>query len=249
MKDQIKTLNKQISIFSTQKSGENQKSRFIFFVQRFFCIFAIIFMIFSAFSCTTEITLTLKPDDSVDIKFEGGAGEAFTKMILSASGKTSENELSEQSGTEGTYSAIDKNAVTFELAKAGFENVIVDSQKNGVRISMTDRKRTSYIFTSGIIKLSENKDSLKTQITRKSLEDFYNSADEQTRMILDLFLSPVFNDEQMSDSEYLEMLASFYGEGAANEVQDSFVKINLVDKKGRKTEQRISLVQLLCGSF
>ena len=36
-------------------------------------------------SCTTEVTLTVKADDSVDIRFEGGAGEAFTKMISSAS--------------------------------------------------------------------------------------------------------------------------------------------------------------------
>lgn len=199
---------------------------------------ALTFLSLSLFvSCTTEITLTLKADDSVDIQFEGGAGAAFTKMILSASGTE----------TPG----IDTQAVSYELAKAGFENVKAKAQNSNVSISMSDKKHSSYIFTSGIVKLSDDKkhESLKTQITRKSLEDFYNSADEQTRMILDLFLSPVFNNDYMSEDEYLEMLASFYGEPAAKEVQDSFVKIILIGKNGKKEEQNLPLVQLLCGSF
>lgn len=199
---------------------------------------ALTFLSLSLFvSCTTEITLTLKADDSVDIQFEGGAGAAFTKMILSASGTE----------TPG----IDTQAVSYELAKAGFENVKAKAQNSNVSISMSDKKHSSYIFTSGIVKLSDDKkhESLKTQITRKSLEDFYNSADEQTRMILDLFLSPVFNNDYMSEEEYLEMLASFYGEPAAKEVQDSFVKIILIGKNGKKEEQNLPLVQLLCGSF
>ena len=199
---------------------------------------ALTFLSLSLFvSCTTEITLTLKADDSVDIQFEGGAGAAFTKMILSASGTE----------TPG----IDTQAVSYELAKAGFENVKAKAQNSNVSISMSDKKHSSYIFTSGLVKFSDDKkhESLKTQITRKSLEDFYNSADEQTRMILDLFLSPVFNNDYMSEEEYLEMLASFYGEPAAKEVQDSFVKIILVGKNGKKEEQNLPLVQLLCGSF
>lgn len=199
---------------------------------------ALTFLSLSLFvSCTTEITLTLKADDSVDIQFEGGAGAAFTKMILSASGTE----------TPG----IDTQAVSYELAKAGFENVKAKAQNSNVSISMSDKKHSSYIFTSGLVKLSDDKkhESLKTQITRKSLEDFYNSADEQTRMILDLFLSPVFNNDYMSEEEYLEMLASFYGEPAAKEVQDSFVKIILIGKNGKKEEQSLPFVQLLCGSF
>ena len=199
---------------------------------------ALTFLSLSLFvSCTTEITLTLKADDSVDIQFEGGAGAAFTKMILSASGTE----------TPG----IDTQAVSYELAKAGFENVKAKAQNSNVSISMSDKKHSSYIFTSGLVKFSDDKkhESLKTQITRKSLEDFYNSADEQTRMILDLFLSPVFNNDYMSEDEYLEMLASFYGEPAAKEVQDSFVKIILIGKNGKKEEQNLPLVQLLCGSF
>ena len=189
----------------------------------------LLLIFFSLFiSCTTEITLTLQKDDSVDIRFEGGAGEAFTKMTGSESG------------------LIDAKAVSYELAKAGFENVKVSQSGGGVvLISMSDRKQTSYVFTSGIAKTEKGR--IKAAITRKSLEDFYASADEQTRMILDLFLAPVFNGEEMSESEYVEMVASFYGEKAANEVNESIVKINLISKDGTKETMKIPLTQLLCS--
>ena len=196
----------------------------------------IILLTFLAVSCTTEVTLTVNSDDSVDIRFEGGAGEAFTKMISSASGVNSSSDL------------IDVNTVSYELAKAGFSNVKVEQKKDGVvLINMCDKKQASYIFSSGIIKSEKGK--LDAAVKRKSLEDFYNSADEQTRMTLDLFLAPVFNNEIMSEEEYLEMLGSFYGEGAANEVSQSVVKINLISKDGSVQTLRYPLAQLLCGNL
>jgi hypothetical protein len=183
-------------------------------------------------SCTTEVTLTVKPDDSVDIRFEGGAGNAFTKMIAGGS----------------TDAIIDTDTVTYELARAGFSNVKAEQKGGGaVLISMSDLKQSSYVFSSGIAKVEKGR--LSAAITRKSLEDFYKSADEQTRMTLDLFLAPVFNDEIMSEEEYLEMLGSFYGEAAAKEVSESVVKISLISLDGTKETLRFPLVQLLCGNF
>ena len=190
-------------------------------------------------SCTTEVTLSVQKDDSVEIHFEGGAGEAFTKMISSAAGVGMNSDGS---------NVVDTEAVSYELAKAGFSNVKVEQKAGGlVLINMSDKKSSSYIFTSGIIKSEKGK--LSAAITRKSLEDFYNSADEQTRMTLDLFLAPVFNNETMSEAEYLEMLGSFYGNGAADEVSKSVVKINLISKDGSKQTLKYPLSKILCGNL
>ena len=191
------------------------------------------FLLLSVFtSCTTEVTLTLQKDDSVDIRFEGGAGKAFTKMISSAAGAGD--------------ALIDANEVSYELAKAGFSNVKVNQNKNGaVAISMSDKKQSSYLFTSKIVMAEKGK--LSAAITRKSLEDFYAASDEQTRMILDLFLAPVFNNEEMLEEEYLEMVGAFYGQEASKEVSESIVKINLISKDGTKETLNLPLSQLLCG--
>ena len=201
-------------------------------------LFLILFFSFFMISCTTEVTLTVQKDDSVLVDFSAGAGEAFTKMIGSAAGLGNAGQAD--------ASVIDADAVSYELARAGFDNVKIQQKKGGaVQISMSDKKQTSYIFSSGIIK--NNKGKLSAMVSRKSLEDLYVSADEQTRMILDLFLAPVFNDEEMSESEYLEMVASFYGKNAAREIEESIVKINLISKDGSRETMRYPLSQLLCG--
>lgn len=198
-------------------------------------LFLLLITLLFFISCTTEVTLTLKADDSLAIRFEGGAGEAFTKMISSASGLAGD-------------SLVDPDSVSFELAKAGFADVKVEEKAGAaVTISMSDKTKSSYIFSSGILKAEKGK--LKAAITRKSLEDFYNNADEQTRMTLDLFLAPVFNNENMSEEEYLEMLGSFYGEAAAKEVSQSLVKINLISKDGSKETLTYPLTQVFCGNF
>ena len=209
------------------------------FRNKFGMTIKLVFISLFLVSCTTEVTLSVQKDDSVDIHFEGGAGEAFTKMISSATGV----------GMNADGAAlVDTEAVSYELAKAGFSSVKVEQKTGGlVLIDMSDKKCSSYIFSSGIIKSEKGK--LSAGITRKSLEDFYNSADEQTRMTLDLFLAPVFNNETMSEEEYLEMLGSFYGDGAADEVSKSIVKINLVSKDGSKQTLKYPLSHLLCGNL
>ena len=196
-------------------------------------------------SCQAEVTLTVQSDDSVAIVFEGGAGEAFTRMISSAAGMNGAAAAESQGSSDFL---IDEASVSYELAKAGFSDVKVLQKKGGaVRISMTDKVQSSYLFTSKIVNAEKGK--LSASLSRKSLEDFYASADEQTRMILDLFLAPVFNDEEMTEAEYLEMVGAFYGEAAAKEVSESLVKINLISKDGSKESLVYPLSQLFCGNF
>jgi hypothetical protein len=196
-------------------------------------------------SCQAEVTLTVQKDDSVAITFEGASGPAFTRMISSAAGVN--GAAAADSQDSGDF-LIDEESVSYELAKAGFSDVKVLQKKGGaVRISMTDKAQSSYLFTSKIVKAEKGK--LSASLSRKSLEDFYASADEQTRMILDLFLAPVFNDEEMTEAEYLEMVGAFYGESAEKEVGKSIAIINLISKDGSKETLVYPLSQIFCGLF
>ena len=77
-------------------------------------------------SCQTEVTLTLQKDDSLDIRFEGGAGQAFSRMISAAAGLGSNSN----SNSNGDM-LIDTDSVGYELAKSGFSNVKVNQKKGG----------------------------------------------------------------------------------------------------------------------
>lgn len=180
-------------------------------------------------SCTTEISLKLNKDNSVSIMLSAGAGEAFTKMLMN---------------TTGDNGAIDEKQVTYELAKAGFTDVVVKvSGKSDVKISMTDKNCSSYLFKSGMLEAKNGK--LFLEITRQTLKDFYDSADEQTLNVLDLFLAPVFNDEEMTEKEYLEMVGTFYGESASKEIGGSMVVINIEDSFGDKSNFVLPLSKIL----
>lgn len=180
-------------------------------------------------SCTTEISLKLNKDNSVSIMLSAGAGEAFTKMLMN---------------TTGDNGAIDEKQVTYELAKAGFTDVVVKvSGKSDVKISMTDKNCSSYLFKSGMLEAKNGK--LFLEITRQTLKDFYDSADEQTLNVLDLFLAPVFNDEEMIEKEYLEMVGTFYGESASKEIGGSMVVINIEDSFGDKSNFVLPLSKIL----
>ena len=60
-----------------------------------------------------------------------------------------------------------------------------------------------------------------------------------------MILSPLFNDEVMSEEEYIELLASFYGEEIAQEIKDSNFRITLKNADGTKRLYSLGIAQLL----
>ncbi len=182
-------------------------------------------------SCSVNVTVQANKNGSVDVKFAAGAGEAFSKMIESASGQTSDEY-------------IDKNQILYELAKGGFSNVNIPSATaSNFEVNLTDSEKKSYLFTTGIF--SEEKGDLKVSLTGEKLKKFYDSADEQTKMVLDILLVPVFNDEEMSESEYLEMIGTVYGADVQKELQNSVVNLSLINVDGKKINKKIPMAEIL----
>ena len=64
-------------------------------------------------------------------------------------------------------------------------------------------------------------------------------------MVLDLLVAPVFSGDDSSQNEYLELIESFYGEGAAKEIKTSIVDITIINADGTKTTKKLPLVDLV----
>lgn len=202
-------------------------------------IFACAVVILSFASCTSEITLELKKDGSVNVEYSGTAEKALAALLNSASGMTG-------SDTENSQSSVifDTKEIEYEMGTNGFSNVKAAS-KNGpdLTVSMTDKNGKSALFTSGVVSIKNGK--LNATLSPKNLVKFYNSADSQTVMFLDMLLSPVFNEEQMTEEEYLEVLASFYGEDIAEEIKNSKFRITLKNPDGTVEVRNIAFTKLL----
>ena len=188
-------------------------------------------------SCTSEISLELKKDGSVDVQFSGVAGTAFATMINSVSG------MSGNGSATGTV-IFDTKEIEYEMSSNGFSQVKAVSKKGAdLTVTMTDKNGKSALFTSGVVSVKDGK--LNASLSPQSLVKFYKAADSQTVMFLDMLLAPIFNDEVMTQEEYLEVLASFYGDEIADEMKNSNFRITLKNPDGTKTVQNIGFTKLL----
>ena len=168
-------------------------------------VFALIAGIFMT-SCTTDITLELNKDGSVSAEFKGAAGEGFAKLIKAATGAKDGQVI------------FDTNNIEYELSKSGLSDVKAVS-KTGVdlKVSMTDKSKKSVFFNSDLIRIENNK--LKLKLSPSTLKKYYDESDEQIKMYLDMLLSPVFMDEVISESEYLDFVGSIYGKEVSKELR------------------------------
>ena len=202
-------------------------------------IFAVAALLVLCAGCTSEITLELKKDGSVDVEFLGSAGNAFAALIQSASGMT----LSDATSSSASVT-FDTKEIEYEMGSNGFSKVKAVSKKGtDLTVSMTDKNKKSAMFSSGIVSVENGK--LNAQLSPQTLVKFYNSADSQTVQFLDMLLSPIFNDEQMSQEEYLEVIEAFYGEDIAEEMKASKFRITLKNPDGSQTVQTVPFVKLL----
>ena len=202
-------------------------------------IFASVALILLCVSCTSEITLELKKDDSVDVQFNGVAGTAFATMINSVSGMSGNGN-----GSSASSVIFDTKEIEYEMGSNGFSQVKASSKKGSdLTVTMTDKNGKSALFTSGVVSVKDGK--LNASLSPQSLVKFYKAADSQTVMFLDMLLAPIFNDEVMTQEEYLEVLASFYGEEIAEEMKNSSFRITLKNPDGTKTVQNIGFTKLL----
>ncbi len=186
-------------------------------------------------ACTSEITLELKKDGSVDLEFSGAAGNAFATLMNAANGMAASSDSV----------IFDTNEIEYEMASNGFTNVKAQSKSGkDLTVSMTDKNGKSALFSSGVALVKDGK--LTAVLSPQSLVKFYEAADSQTLMFLDMLLAPVFNDEKMSEEEYLEVLASFYGQEIADEMKNCKFRITLKNPDGTQTVQTIGFTKLLC---
>ncbi len=191
--------------------------------------------IFALSSCTADIDAELLNDGTVKLAFSGSFGQGLKSMIGAA--------------TEGE-AFFDTKEIIYELSKSGFTDVKANTDgKTQISISMKDAKKTSYLFTSGILSVKAQKEKksalLYAKLSPANLVNFYKSSDEQLVLLMDLLLAPVFNEEDIPEQEYIETIGAFYGQTAANEIAASNVNISIKNPDGSIKKQTIPVVKLL----
>lgn len=180
-------------------------------------------------SCDGYANVKMETDGGVSFGFSGVLGDGFKEMI----------------GINGQEINIDVEGITKALEDSGFSKVKVAAQNDNIMISFVDENRDSYLFQSGIVSVKNN--DVKVSLTAAKFLQLYNSSGEDIQMLLDLFLSPVLNDEEMSEEEYVDTISVTYGEDAGKEIDESAVHFTVIDKNGKKRTKNIFAKSIFCG--
>lgn len=182
------------------------------------------------FSCDAKVNL-IYDGTKISLQFNALAEKGFEKLLNSLD---SENQ-----------NYIDTNEIISSLEKSGYKNVKANLQDNReLSISLEDINKI--LLSTQILKVEDG--FIKEDFSVNALKSFYNSSDEQILQFLDLLLAPVFNDEKMPTSEYLEIIASFYGQELADELKESKLIIT-TQNSSKKIKHTYQLVELLCGNY
>lgn len=193
------------------------------------------------FSCYAEITFEAEKDSCVKISYTGDFSGEFLQFMMSQDG-----EISDLGQKDFENSELDKQTLKESLENSGFENVqIVSGKLKKLIFKMEDKSKKSALFMTNLLKMQNG--TISVDFSYENLKKFYDNADEQLQSDLDLLLAPVFNDERMSETEYLETVAAFYGDKMADELAESFIKLIIINADGKKQVQKISIPKLLCG--
>lgn len=207
-----------------------------------FLIFSFSFLICCVFSsCKVFLSLTQNQNGDVNVEFSGIPEEAFINTIKSFLATDSES-------TTNKNLIIDTAQIKSFLINSGFTNVEVSNQIGAnVDIKMTIPKDKTFIFDSKLVfsNNSESNSSFGIELSPATLQTFYANADEQIISILDILISPAFYGEEISEEEYIETIASLYGNDVAAEMNKSEIYITLKNKSGKTLKKSLPLKTLL----
>ena len=215
--------------------------------------FSLIFiLIFTAFSCSPSLAVSLKNDDSADIQIVISNTESFFSNF-SAFMDFSEDNF------------YDKKILSSNLQSLGFSNINLESGKNTDLKLFAQLKNISNLeeenpLSSAFVK-TEN--SFELQINPEKMLSVLEAIPEMTDY-LDLLMAPVYTGEELSESEYLELFASVYGESFAKDfentnlllqievlqnikqIQTESQNIGTVEFSNKTAKIKIPLYKLLC---
>lgn len=164
--------------------------------------------------------------------------ESNTERAQNGNSLKDTNSSQAKSNSQDTTNAFfDAEEIKFSMSQAGFENVNASADKDNifsVGFSLPDfsdaneisgKGKSEPLSSSGIFNHGQNGKPY-LEISSEKLQSLYEKLPFEIQSYLDMLMAPSFTGEKMSDEEYLDLLASVYGQSLADEIKNS--KINFV---------------------
>lgn len=185
-------------------------------------IFLSLLCFFLFFSCSPKIefdfnTITPKENSEItaNISFSTGISDTAVIAIKNLTGIPEESPL------------FDKEAISESLKTSGLKEkkVSVNSDSSlDVKVYSSDLSKIGNsqkpIFTTTYNKTTKEY-SVSTILNPKTFESLFTIFPEEFADYAELLMAPIFTGENLSETEYLDLLAAAYGNSLQKELSDS----------------------------
>lgn len=185
-------------------------------------------------SCKSQIKITFSKN-ACTVKYSTKLGKALFDTFYAFAGETESEKI------------FDTEQFKQIFSEGGLKNVSAESKVID-EISIQgdiDGNNGDFISGSSIIKSSNNGKNVEIEFSKNNLLKMYDNMPSIMRSYIDLFMAPVFTEEEMSNEEYLELISSVYGQILADEIKTSTVDFIVVLSDGKTKQFSLELIDLI----
>ena len=185
-------------------------------------------------SCKSQIKITFSKN-ACTVRYSTKLGKALFDTFYAFAGETESERI------------FDTEQFKQIFSEGGLNNVSAESKVID-EISIQgdiDGNNGDFISGSSIIKSSNNGKNVEIEFSRNNLLKMYDNMPSIMRSYIDLFMAPVFTEEEMSNEEYLELISSVYGQILADEIKTSTVDFIVVLSDGKTKQFSLELIDLI----
>lgn len=185
-------------------------------------------------SCKSQIKITFSKN-ACTVRYSTKLGKALFDTFYAFAGETESEKI------------FDTEQFKQIFSEGGLKNVSAESKVID-EISIQgdiDGNNGDFISGASIIKSSNNGKNVEIEFSRNNLLKMYDNMPSIMRSYIDLFMAPVFTEEEMSNEEYLELISSVYGQILADEIKTSTVDFIVVLSDGKTKQFSLELIDLI----
>lgn len=188
--------------------------------------------------CPVTFTVSAAPDSTLYYNFNTTAGKSTNELISAF-----DNSI-DKSNSDSTV-IFDTVEIERALLKIGLKNVSALTQKidkNNQKLSISASSSENKFNFIKIIR-NERGEATQMQLTLSPaiLQDLITNQNNIIQKYADLLMAPCFTNEAIEKDEYIELLASLYGNDVAKEFTDGQIEIKLKNSDRKKIPQSFSI--------
>ncbi len=193
--------------------------------------------------CNSRADIAANADKSCDIQVEVTTGRQLSALAASALSFSMKGSSADSSRNASLFTPKNLQSIKKALDNSDLKNAVVtspapDTLSVSGRVVPQEQQKSlssSGITISNIISCTD--DTLSITLSPETLQTLVASLGTEMEGYAALFMAPVFTGEPMSKEEYVWLVASVYGEGVAQELEQGALVMTLRTPDGKSVQK------------